>query len=249
MEPAGSALCLEVPSEVWHYLSSCLEVIQQYLRKPGFSAKAAGRTAVCLRKSSASLYQAKWSNFRHRCHDRSIDKCKAIILQIADFFIYLREEEEPNNPCSQGIPSGPYFNLSNHGTEVVEESGNSTSVRILRDAAFQGRLSFQHRTSLLWSRIWLILHMSPRSLSDPQPTLKTCFLLALSFAKRIIELHGLSCKVWMRIERRCCLALSEQSRTEPLSCLEQLFHLCREKEMCDKESHFFLVAWDHWWGI
>ena len=139
------------------------EVIQWYFSIAGLSLTVAHRAAPNVRKSSASLYQSKWSTFCHLCYGKSIDPCKATVHEIAGFFPYLRKVEALSIPITQGY-CGALNIISSPGESCCLKIWLSNfCFRILRDLAFPGSWSHQHGTSLRYSRVCLILLMSPLS--------------------------------------------------------------------------------------
>ena len=56
---------------------SCLETVERLGHKAGFSKKVAEVVATGLRKSTACLYQGKWSKILHWCCRRNVALCKA----------------------------------------------------------------------------------------------------------------------------------------------------------------------------
>ena len=55
-----------------------------------------------LRRSTACLYQGKWSRFLHWCHWRNISPCKGTVLQIVKLFLYLWMGLELSVPAVKG---------------------------------------------------------------------------------------------------------------------------------------------------
>ena len=72
MELASLAARTEVPSQSQEPPCSRVETIQRLVRKAGFSKAAAKVAAADLRRSTAALYQSKWSQFLNWCHRRGI---------------------------------------------------------------------------------------------------------------------------------------------------------------------------------
>ena len=70
-------------------MTSRVEVVKPLVCKAGFSREVAEVVVLNLGRSAARLYQGKWSRFLHLCRGRNISPCKANILQIAEFFVYL----------------------------------------------------------------------------------------------------------------------------------------------------------------
>ena len=99
MKNAGAAPCKEVSQRAGVTAPSCFETIERLVCKGGFSMEV-----VCsdIRRSTAYLYQGKWSTFLHWCHGRKITPCEVTILQIAGFLLYLHWEFELTVPAING---------------------------------------------------------------------------------------------------------------------------------------------------
>ena len=70
---------------------TCMETMMQLVCKAGYSKEVTGIIATDLRRSTACLYQVKWSGFHHGCPGSNVTLCKATVQQIAEFFLYLQE--------------------------------------------------------------------------------------------------------------------------------------------------------------
>ena len=67
-----------------------------------------------LRCSTAALYQSKWTRFLGWCDRWGVDPCKASVLQIAEFFLYLSQELNLSVPAVKGYLAAlnPVFSLT-----------------------------------------------------------------------------------------------------------------------------------------
>ena len=83
VEPSCPTTREEVPPRPRDPPSSHVEVIQHLIRKAGFSRKVVCVAASDLRRSTAALYQSKWTRFFGWCDGRSVNPCKATLSQIA----------------------------------------------------------------------------------------------------------------------------------------------------------------------
>ena len=72
---------------------SRVETVKLLLRKSGLSRRASRQLSLCVRESTARLYQSQWLSFCGWCRGRSITLIDATIPTIVDFRIHLREEK------------------------------------------------------------------------------------------------------------------------------------------------------------
>ena len=63
IESFVAASCKKVPIGNGHHQAPCLEVIQGFIKKANFLVNVAKEITVHVRRSSACVYQWKWSNF------------------------------------------------------------------------------------------------------------------------------------------------------------------------------------------
>ena len=80
MEFSSLATRQKIPQRSGDAASSCLEVVKQLLCKFGFMKEVAEVVSLDPRKSTACLYQKKWTRFLHWCCGKNITPCKATIL-------------------------------------------------------------------------------------------------------------------------------------------------------------------------
>ena len=91
MEPPCTAPRQEISPGPRDPPTSCVELIQ------GFSRKVARVAAADLRCSTAALYQSKWTQFLGWGNRWGVDPCKTTIVVIAEFFLYLCQEQAWSN--------------------------------------------------------------------------------------------------------------------------------------------------------
>lgn len=176
--------------------SARLAVIKRGLISRGFSSAAAKRIANPNRKSTAGVYQAKWSCFSSWCSSREIDPRSASVPVVADFFTHLRDEKKLSVPTIKGYRSSLARVLSLGGTDISTSQEISALIR-----SFSQEIPKQSVRLPKWD---LSLVLSSLRTSPYEPlvradikmlTFKTVFLLALASAKRVSELQGLSSAV------------------------------------------------------
>ena len=90
VESLGPATRQEVSQRYGDAVTLCMEVVKRVICKAYFSKEVAEVVIPDLRKSTACLYQGKWSRFLHWCCGRNNFLCKATVSQIV-VFLYLRE--------------------------------------------------------------------------------------------------------------------------------------------------------------
>ena len=72
---------------------SRVETVKRLLRKSGLSRRASRQLSLCVRESTARLYESQWLSFCGWCRGRSITLIDATIPVIVDFLIHLREDK------------------------------------------------------------------------------------------------------------------------------------------------------------
>ena len=89
--PSSSAPSTSLPQVPRDAPTSRMETLQCLFRVRGFSRKAARFMSQPVRQSSSSVYQAKWRVYCDWCKSRGLDPCSASIVELADFFVFLRD--------------------------------------------------------------------------------------------------------------------------------------------------------------
>ena len=69
-----------------------VETLKRHFRKSGFSRRATGVLAGCLRSSTSHLYQPRWQIFRGWCRGRGV-AVNATVPLVVDFLIHLRQNK------------------------------------------------------------------------------------------------------------------------------------------------------------
>ena len=193
MELAGPARHAEVPLWPWDPPTSCLEVVQRLIIKAGFSKVVVWAAAVDLRCSTAALYRFKWTRFLDWCDRRGVDPFKASILQVAEFFLFLRQELCLSVPAGKGYQAALNHMFSLIGMELTASSVVSRMFRSFERLCLPREIQ---PPDWNFSPVLRCLSRSPfeplKLASDKHLARKTSFLLALALAKRVSELQGLS---------------------------------------------------------
>ena len=152
-----------------------------------------------VRQSTTGVYQAKWGIFADWCHQRRIDPVSATIPQVADFFIYLRDDKKLTVPTIKGYRSALTLALRASGVDIANSREISALIR-----SFAGECPVRSPKLPKWD-LSLVLASLNRSPYEPLDTAdfkfvthKCVFLLALASAKRVSELQALSSVVLHR---------------------------------------------------
>ena len=200
VELAGPATCAEVPSRPRDLLASRMEVIQHHAQKAGFSKAVVQVTVAELRHSTAALYQSKWSRFLGWCDRQGVFPCKASVPQIAEVFLYLRQELCLSVPAVKGCQAAQNHVFSLTGMDLAASTVVSRMFH-----SFERSCSPQEMWPPDWNLSLVLLCLSqppfePLKLASVKHlTWKTSFLLALASAKRVSELHSL----FFRVRHSC----------------------------------------------
>ena len=203
----------------YHRGPSRVELIQRLIRKTGFSRKVASVAEADLSRSTASLYQSKWTRFLGWCDRWGVDPCKTTIPVIAEFFLYLRQELGLSVTSVKGYRVALNNIFSFTGMDLAASSVVSRMFRHFERSCPPRKIRPPD---------WNLLHVfhclsrpsfEPLKLaSDKNLTWKTSFLLALASAKKVSELHGLSFRVrHLRGWRSCTFSFLPDSRFEEFS--------------------------------
>ena len=138
-------------------------------------------TATDLRRSTAALYQSKWSRFIGWSEQQGINPCKASIPQVAEFFFYLRQELGLSVPVVQG-----YRAVLNHVFSLTEMDLAASTMVSWMFHSFEKLCPPREFLPPDWN-LYLLLRCLSRPPSEPLKlasdkhlTWKTSFLIALA---------------------------------------------------------------------
>ena len=175
---------------------SRVETLKRHFRKSGFSGRAARVLSGCLRSSPSRLYQSRWQIFCGWCRGRGVVPVNATVPLVVDFLIHLRHDKGLSVSAVKGYSSAlnSVFTLkgrdlasSREITMLLRSFSRSVNPVEPRPPAWDVSLVLQSLTGAPYE---LLRTCEERFLAQ-----KTLFLLALSLAKRIGELHALSYRV------------------------------------------------------
>ena len=171
--------------------SPCLAPRAQTIKEQGFSSPVASRIEAPQRRSTRTVYEAKWAVFVRWCETSQVDFRNPSIKQIADFLLHLFQEKNLQPSTIDGYRSA-----------IADKLGN-TSVNVGKDDNLTRLLDSFHRDRPKGRRgvpAWnlsLVLHQLTKAPFEPlrkaslkHLTFKTVFLLALASGKRRSEIHA-----------------------------------------------------------
>ena len=161
------------------------------IKEQGFSEAVAARIEAPQRRSTRSVYEAKWSIFTKWCLSNKVDFRAPPVKSVADFLMYLFQDKKLQPSTIDGYRSA-----------IVDKLGNTT-VNISKDDNLTRLLESFHRDRPKGRRgipswnLSLVLHQLTKAPFEPlreaslkHLTFKTVFLLALGSGKRRSEIHA-----------------------------------------------------------
>ena len=171
--------------------SPCLAPRATAIKKQGFSQAVAARIEAPQRKSTRSVYEAKWAIFTKWCISNQVDFKSPPLNSVADFLLYLFEVRNLQPSTIDGYRSAIADKLGNT-TFNISKDDNLTR---LLDSFHRDRPK-GHRGIPSWN-LSLVLHQLTKAPFEPLKeaslkhlTFKTVFLLALGSGKRRSEIHA-----------------------------------------------------------
>ena len=161
------------------------------IKEQGFSEAVAARIEAPQRRSTRSVYEAKWTIFTKWCIANQVDFRSPPVNSVADFLLYLFEVKNLQPSTIDGYRSA-----------IADKLGNAT-VNISKDDNLTRLLDSFHRDRPKGRRgipswnLSLVLHQLTKAPFEPlreaslkHLTFKTVFLLALGSGKRRSEIHA-----------------------------------------------------------
>ena len=163
----------------------------QQSRSKAFSEAVAARIEAPQRRSTRSVYEAKWTIFTKWCLSNQVDFRAPPLKAIADFLLHLFQEKKLQPGTIDGYRSG-----------IADKLGNST-INVSKDENLTRLLDSFHRDRPKGRRgipswnLSLVLHQLTKAPFEPLKeaslkhlTFKTVFLLALGSGKCRSEIHA-----------------------------------------------------------
>ena len=161
------------------------------IKEQGFSEAVAARIEAPQRRSTRSVYEAKWTIFTKWCITNQVDFRSPPVNSVADFLLYLFEVKNLQPSTIDGYRSA-----------IADKLGNTT-VNISKDENLKRLLDSFHRDRPKGRRgipswnLSLVLQQLTKAPFEPlreaslkHLTFKTVFLLALGSGKRRSEIHA-----------------------------------------------------------
>ena len=159
--------------------------------KQGFSEAVATRIEAPQRRSTRSVYEAKWSIFTKWCIANQVDFKSPPLKSVADFLLYLFEVKNLQPSTIDGYRSAIADKL---GNVILNVSKDENLTRLL-DSFHRDRP--KGRRGIPSWNLSLVLHQLTKAPFEPlreaslkHLTFKTVFLLALGSGKRRSEIHA-----------------------------------------------------------
>ena len=170
---------------------TCLAPRASAIKEQGFSEAVAARIEAPQRRSTRSVYEAKWTIFTKWCLSNQVDFRAPPLKAIADFLLHLFQDKKLQPGTIDGYRSA-----------IADKLGNST-INVSKDENLTRLLDSFHRDRPRGRRgipswnLSLVLHQLTKAPFEPQKeaslkhlTFKTVFLLALGSGKRRSEIHA-----------------------------------------------------------
>ena len=190
-QPADTALQSDPSQKSDKSKSPCLAPRATTIKEQGFSEAVAARIEAPQRRSTRSVYEAKWAIFTKWCVTNQVDFRSPPVKSVAGFLMYLFEDKKLQPSTIDGYRSA-----------IADKLGNTT-VNISKDDNLTRLLESFHRDRPKGRRgipswnLSLVLHQLTRAPFEPlresslkDLTFKTVFLLALGSGKRRSEIHA-----------------------------------------------------------
>ena len=170
---------------------TCLAPRASAIKEQGFSEAVAARIEAPQRRSTRSVYEAKWTIFTKWCLSNQVDFRAPPLKAIADFLLHLFQDKKLHPGTIDGYRSA-----------IADKLGNST-INVSKDENLTRLLDSFHRDRPKGRRgipswnLSLVLHQLTKAPFEPLKesslkhlTFKTVFLLALGSGKRRSEIHA-----------------------------------------------------------
>ena len=171
--------------------SSCMAPRATAIKEQGFSEAVAARIEAPQRRSTRSVYEAKWTIFTKWCVANQVDFRAPPVKSVADFLLYLFEVKNLQPSTIDGYRSAIADKLGNTTVNI----SNEDNLTHLLDSFHRDRP--KGRRGIPSWNLSLVLHQLTKAPFEPvreaslkHLTFKTVFLLALGSGKRRSEIHA-----------------------------------------------------------
>ena len=170
---------------------TCLAPRASAIKEQGFSEAVAARIEAPQRRSTRSVYEAKWTIFTKWCLSNQVDFRAPPLTAIADFLLHLFQDKKLQPGTIDGYRSAIADKL---GNDPVNISKDENLTRLL-DSFHRDRP--KGRRGIPSWNLSLVLHQLTKAPFEPLKeaslkhlTFKTVFLMALGSGKRRSEIHA-----------------------------------------------------------
>ena len=171
--------------------SPCMAPRATAIKEQGFSQAVAARIEAPQRRSTRSVYEAKWAIFTKWCITNKVDFRAPTVKSVTDFLMYLFEDRKLQPSTIDGYRSAIADKL---WTSSINISKDENLARLL--GSFHRDRPKGRRGIPSWN-LSLVLHQLTKAPFEPLKgaslkhlTFKTIFLLALGSGKRRSEIHA-----------------------------------------------------------
>ena len=171
--------------------SPCMAPRATAIKEQGFSEAVAARIEAPQRRSTRSVYEAKWTIFTKWCISHQVDFRAPPVKSVADFLMYLFQDRKLQPSTIDGYRSAIADKL---GDSILNFSKDQNLTRLL-DSFHRDRP--KGRRGIPSWNLSLVLHQLTKAPFEPireaslkHLTFKTVFLLALGSGKRRSEIHA-----------------------------------------------------------
>ena len=170
---------------------SCLAPRATAIKEQGFSEAVAARIEAPQRRSTRSVYEAKWTIFTKWCLSNQVDFRAPPLKAMADFLLYLFQDTILLPGTIDGYRLAIADKLGNSPTNISTDENLTRSLDSFHRDRPKGRRGIPS-----WN-LSLVLHQLTKAPFEPLKeaslkhlTFKTVFLLALGSGKRRSEIHA-----------------------------------------------------------
>ena len=189
-QPVDTALQSDPSQKSDKPKSPCLAPRATAIKEQGFSEAVASRIEAPQRRSTRSVYEAKWTIFTKWCITRQVD-FRSPIMSVADFLLYLFEDKKLQPSTIDGYRSAIADKLGNAKVNISKDDNLTHLLESFHRDRPKGRRGIPS-----WN-LSLVLHQLTKAPFEPlreaslkHLTFKTTFLLALGSGKRRSEIHA-----------------------------------------------------------
>ena len=171
--------------------SPCMAPRATAIKEQGFSQAVAARIEAPQRRSTRSVYEAKWTILTKWCITNQVDFRAPTVKSVADFLMYLFEDRKLKPSTIDGYRSAIADKLGTSPINISKDENLTHLVDSFHRDRPKGRRGIPS-----WN-LSLVLHQLTKAPFEPLKgaslkhlTFKTVFLLALGSGKRRSEIHA-----------------------------------------------------------